>query len=80
MGRAGSFCPIKPGRGGGILEREKDGKFYSATGAKGYRWREADMVRELDLYDDIDESYFKHLCDDAIENCSKYGDFEWFVS
>ena len=80
VGRAGSFCPIKPGRGGGILEREKDGKFYSATGAKGYRWREADMVRELDLYDDIDESYFKHLCDDAIENCSKYGDFEWFVS
>lgn len=80
VGKAGSFCPIKPGRGGGLLMREKDGNFHSASGAKGYRWQEAEVIKELDLYDDIDPTYFRNLCDAAIDNVSKYGDFEWFVS
>jgi hypothetical protein len=37
IGKVGSFCPIKPGKGGGVLLREKDGKYYAATGSKGYR-------------------------------------------
>ena len=80
VGKVGRFCPIKPGCGGGLLCREKDGKFYSATGAKGYRWLESEMVFELNKLDDIDESHFKALADAAIDTIKKYGDYEWFVS
>lgn len=80
VGKAGSFCPIKPGHGGGILLREKDGKYYAATGTKGYRWLEAEVVEKLNKQKYIDERYFKSLVDDAIDNISKFGDFEWLVS
>ena len=80
VGKAGSFCPIKPGCGGGLLMREKDGKYNSATGAKGYRWLEAEMVRDLHKEKDIDRTYYQHLVDDAVKDIEKYGDFEWFVS
>lgn len=80
IGRIGQFCPIKPGRGGGLLMREKDGKYHAAAGSKGYRWLESEMVRELDKVNDIDRSYYDKLCDDAVDNVSQYADFEWFVS
>jgi hypothetical protein len=80
VGKVGSFCPIKPGRGGGILLREKEGKYYAATGSKGYRWLEAEMVRSLGKQDDIDKTYFDALVDAAIKNISKFGNFENFVS
>ena len=80
IGKVGQFCPIKPGCGGGLLMREKDGKYYAATGSKGYRWLESEMVRELAKQDDIDRSYYNELCDDAIETISKYGDFDMFVA
>ena len=62
------------------LMREKDGKYYAATGSKGYRWLESEMVRELSKEDSIDRSYYDKLVDDAVKTISKYGDFEWFVS
>lgn len=85
VGKVGSFCPIKPGCGGGELLREgkdKEGniKYSSATGAKGYRWLESEMVKELRKQDDIDRSYYDGLVDAAVETISQYGDFEWFVS
>ena len=85
IGKVSSFCPIKPGCGGGELLREgkaKDGtiKYSSATGAKGYRWLESEMVRELGKQDDIDLSYYDRLVDAAVETISEFGDFEWFVS
>lgn len=80
VGKVGAFCPIKPGKGGGILLREKDGKYYAAGGSKGYRWLEAEMVKKLNKQDDIDLSYYRSLVDDAIASISKYGDFEWFIS
>lgn len=85
IGRVGSFCPIKPGCGGGELLREakdKDGniKYAAATGTKGYFWMEAEMVKTLGKENDIDRSYYTKLVDDAIDTISKYGDFEWFVS
>lgn len=80
IGKVGQFCPIKPGCGGGLLCREKDGKFYSATGAKGYRWLESEMVTKLNKFDDIDEKHFIEMADAAKDAISKYGDFEWFVS
>ena len=80
IGKVGRFCPIKEGCGGGILYREKDGKYYAATGSKGYRWLESEMVFELNKLDDIDEKHFIEMADAAKDAISKYGDFEWFVS
>lgn len=80
IGKIGQFCPIKDGCGGGLLMREKDGKYYAATGSKGYRWLESEMVQELEKEADIDRSYYDKLVDDAVKTISEYGDFEWFVS
>ena len=80
VGKVGLFCPIKAGKGGGKLYREKDGKYYSVTGTKGYSWLEAEVVRELHKEDDIDISYYEKLVSDAKSAISKYGDFDWFVS
>ena len=85
IGKVGSFCPIKPGCGGGELLRigkDKDGndKYSAATGSKGYRWLESEMVSSLNKIEDIDDSYYKKLADAAIETISQYGDYNWFVS
>ena len=81
VGKIGNFVPIKHGRGGGELCREKDGKYYSATGAKGYRWIESELFFDNQMYDDdIDMTYFTKLVDDARDAIDKYGDVDWFVS
>lgn len=79
IGKVGNFCPIKPGRGGGLLCREKDGKYYAATGSKGYRWLEAEMVKGV-CEDAIDRSYYDELVNDAATSIAFYGDLEWFIS
>lgn len=79
VGRVGQFCPIKKGCGGGLLMREKDGKYYAATGSKGFRWLESEMVKELGKEDDIDRSYYDKLANAAIDTINEYGDFYWFV-
>ncbi len=96
VGRVGQFTPVNPGHGGGVLYRVNDGKNYSASGTKGYRWMESEMLRGvntkdievdgkmitvLDDKDDlVDMSYHNKMVDDAIETISQYGDFEMFVS
>lgn len=85
IGKVGAFCPILPGHGGAELLREgvdKEGnvKYSAATGSKGYRWLEAEMVKALGKEQDIDRSYYDKLVNDAVETISKYGDFEQFVS
>ena len=80
IGKVGQFCPIKKDCGGGLLMREKNGKYYAATGTKGYRWLESEMVKELGKEDSIDRSYYDHLVNDAIDTLVAYGDYEWFVS
>jgi len=80
VGRAGEFCPIKPGFGGGILYRYKDEKYYAAAGTKGYRWLESEVVRNLDNKEMVDLGYFNTLADEAIDAINKYGDFEQFTS
>ena len=85
IGKVGSFCPIKPGCNGGELLREgkdKDDniKYASATGAKGFRWLESEMVKELGKEADIDRSYYDKLVNDAADAIATHGDFEWFVS
>lgn len=78
VGKAGMFCPVTTG--GGLLMREKDGKFYAVVGTKGYRWLEAEAVEKAKMEKQIDKSYFQKLVNDAVDTVSKYGDFEWFVS
>lgn len=88
VGKVGLFCPIKPGKGGGLLMREtvnkKTGeKGYSAvTGSKGFRWREADSIKDFDeeyKNDVIDRRYYDQMVDKAVETISEYGDFSVFV-
>ena len=79
VGKVGNFCPIMEGKGGGLLVREKDGKYYAATGSKGYRWLESEMVRGVNE-EYIDDKYYIELVDAAVDTISQYGDFEWFVS
>lgn len=83
VGRVGLFCPMKPGAGGALLLREgtdKEGnvKYSSVTGAKGYRWMEAEMVRELGLENQINTDYYKELVNGALDEIRKYGDPEAF--
>lgn len=80
IGKVSNFCPIKPGCGGAILLAKRGDKYDAVTGTKGYRWLEANMVKELNKEDNIDMSYFINLADKAIEAISEYGDFEWFAS
>lgn len=80
VGKSGVFCPIQPEWGGGILQREKDGKFYAATGSSGYEWLEAERVQELKLEEHIDMRFFDNLVNEAVEDISQFGDFEAFVS
>lgn len=86
VGKVGSFCPIKPGYNGGVLLRQTENKktgeigYDAATGSKGYRWLESDMVRTLHKEDCIDRSYYDALVDATVHDISEYGDFEWFVA
>lgn len=80
VGRAGCFCPIQSGHGGGELKRiESDGRLSYASGTKGYRFLEAELVRGTETEEFIDMSYFDNLVDDAKNAISKFGDFYWFV-
>lgn len=86
IGKVGQFCPIKPGCGGGILLRETENKktgekgYAAATGSKGFRWLESEMVQELGKENDIDRTYYNNLVDEAVKSLSSYGDFERFVA
>ena len=80
VGKVGEFCPIKPGKGGGILLREQNGKYYAAPGTTGYRWLESEMALAPGNEDNIDRGYYDTLVNDAIDSISEYGDFYWFVS
>lgn len=80
VGRVGRFCPVIEGSGGGVLYRLQDGKYYAAAGTKGYRWLESEMVKTLGKENDVDESYYFNLVDEAKKTISQYGDFEMFAN
>lgn len=79
IGRVGSFVPVKEGSGGGVLLREKDGRFYAAAGSKGYFWQEASKVEVLETHDDIDLDYYEGLVGDAIKKIEQYTPLETLV-
>ena len=83
IGRVGQFCPIKPGKGGGLLLRKQLGtngewKYNAVTGTKGYRWLESEEVYSKGMAADIDTSYYDSLVDKAISTIEQYTDFEMF--
>lgn len=80
IGKAGLFCPIVDGVGAGRLVRENNGNFGYAAGAKGYRWLEAETVKDLGLEDKIDMSYFNAQVQEAIDAINTFGDFNTFVA
>ena len=83
VGKIGQFCPVLSN--GGNLVREAvnnstgEKTFVNATGTKGYLWLESEVVKEMNKENDIDESYYKKLVNEAIDEINKYGDFEWFT-
>ena len=80
VGRVGNFVPVKDGTDGGNLYRYKDGKYYYAAGCRGYRWKESEIVRQLDKQDEIDTGYFDDLVNEAKAAIERYGDFEAFFN
>lgn len=94
VGKVGSFVPILPGRGGGILLRqdEKDkNKFQAVEGTKKpgkipkgeidtYFWLESEAVRLLNKEDDIDFGYWDEKVESAKQSIEKYGNFDAFIS
>lgn len=79
VGKVGQFTPVKPGCGGGVLLRSQNGKYYATSGSTGFRWLESEIAKNINA-DDIDTSYYKILVDKMIDEISKYGDVEWFLS
>lgn len=80
VGKTGLYCPLKPGYGGGILVRDNHGKYAAVTGTDGWRWMESEQVEVLKKEKYIDKRYYRKLVDDAIDEISKFGDFEQFVA
>lgn len=80
VGRVGLFCPVKSGANGGLLVRSNGDKYDSVTGTKGYRWLEAEVIKQLGKEKDIDMSYFRKLVDDALAQIAEFGDVEAFIA
>jgi hypothetical protein len=78
VGKVGAFVPVLPGNGGGLLVREKDGKYYAANGSKGFRWLEIETVKELNIPADF--GYHSKLVEAAKATLSEYGSLEEFIS
>ncbi len=79
IGRVGSFVPMISGIGAGELLRSKDDKYYAVTKTKGYRWMEAEVVKNGGFENSIDMRYFDDILKDAKEAIRKFGDLEWFI-
>lgn len=81
VGKVGQFTPVKPGCGGGDLVRlDKTGGYSFAQGAKGYKWKESEVLRANDLEDQVDEDYYKDMASKAIETINQYCDFDKFAN
>lgn len=80
VGTVGSFCPVIDGVGGGKLLSKQGDSYSFASRCKDYRFIESGIVKEMGLEDKIDKGYFRDLCNEAIDNISKYGDFDEFVN
>ena len=80
VGNTGEFTPVKDGSCGGVLVCKRGAKYAAVTGTTGYRWLESEIARENGGLDIVDISYYRRLCDEAVNTINKYGDFDAFVS
>ena len=81
VGKVSAFSPVQPGCGGGLLVRDNGNDGYAAlSGTKGYRWKESSVLRDGHKQDEVDYTYYEHLADEARDDISQYGDFDWLVS
>lgn len=81
VGKVSAFSPVQPGCGGGLLVRDNGNGGYAAlSGTKGYRWKESSVLRDGHKQDEVDYTYYEHLADEARNDISQYGDFDWLVS
>ena len=80
VGNTGEFTPVKDGSCGGVLVCKRGDKYAAVTGTTGYRWLESEIARENGGLDIVDISYYRRLCDEAVNTINKYGDFDAFVS
>ena len=89
VGKVGLFCPVLPGRNGGLLVRKNDrtGKYDAVIGTKNkktkesFRWLEADDA--LKYGDDwwkenVDFTYYDNLTNEAAEAINEYVDYIQF--
>lgn len=78
VGKVGAFVPVKPDRGGAeLLRMNNEGEIKDAVvGTKGYRWKEAEMVRFMHQEQDIDTSYAEMLADEAKQAIEQFVDLE----
>lgn len=78
VGKVGAFVPIKPERGGAeLLRMNNEGEIKDAVvGTKGYRWKEAEMVRFMHQEQDVDTSYAEMLADEAKQAIEQFVDLE----
>lgn len=80
IGKVSAFVPVKPGVNGGILLRKNNRDGYdSVTGTKGYRWKEFSVVRDQNLGDQVDMSYYQKLADEAVGTINAYGSYDWLI-
>lgn len=79
VGRAGSFFPVRPGVGGGILLAYRNEKYSSITGSKGYRWLESQKAKLAGYENDYDPVYFDSMIQEAIDSINHFGSFERFI-
>lgn len=79
IGRVGRFYPIAPGKGGGLQMVLRDGKYNSVSGSKGYRWLEAELVKNLHKEGDRDIRYHDEMVRKSITKFNKFGDFDRFI-
>ena len=85
IGKVGNFCPVRPGTGGGLLMRKANDKYNYASGSKGYRWQESEMIRNNGLEEDIDLAYFDKMVAKAYTKIKENsinieGGADWFMS
>lgn len=78
IGKVGAFVPIKPERGGAeLLRMNNEGEIKDAVvGTKGYRWKEASIVRFMHQEQDVDTSYAEMLADEAKQSIEQFVDLE----
>lgn len=78
VGKVGAFVPIKPDRGGAeLLRMNNEGEIKDAVvGTKGYRWKEAEIVRFMHQEQDVDTSYAEMLADEAKQTIEQFVDLE----